>query len=218
MFFKRSKFQTLPHYFLVFLKFHIFLYILYFLHILYMFTVFLIVSLPTNATRRNHFSTLFQFFTKITNKSLNNNYFPYLFLPKGDFDIDAGDGGGGGTIQDRRFLTNQQQTQTKTTKIPKHHKQIINTGFFQIVFSKFLLQVPSQIFLPVPFFKFLLQVISSSSFFKFHLGVFLQVPFAGSFVERFLQTPPSSSVLKFVSSSDIGDESLKTSLFAGLVR
>ena len=35
-------------------------------------------------------------------KTLKTHLFPYVFPPEGNFDIDAGDGGGGGTIQDPR--------------------------------------------------------------------------------------------------------------------
>ena len=55
-----------------------------------------------NATRRNHFSTIFAIsFHKKHSQSFKNHFVPYLFPPEGNFDIDAGDGdggGGGGTI------------------------------------------------------------------------------------------------------------------------
>ena len=47
-------------------------------------------SHPTNAARRNHFITIFQFFIKIR-KINSKTLFHIFFLLEGSFDIDAGD-------------------------------------------------------------------------------------------------------------------------------
>ena len=55
-------------------------------------------SQPTNATRRNHFGTIFSFlFTEI--KKITKTGFSHIFPPEGNFDIDAGDGEGGGPFR-----------------------------------------------------------------------------------------------------------------------
>ena len=54
-------------------------------------------SYPTNATRRNHFSNLlFSFFH--TDHKQSDFFFYIVFPPEVNFDIDAGDGGGGKAI------------------------------------------------------------------------------------------------------------------------
>ena len=57
----------------------------------------------TNATRRDHFSSIFiiifqEKINKNYKKSFENHFRSILFPPEGNFDIDAGDGGWGGTI------------------------------------------------------------------------------------------------------------------------
>ena len=70
----------------------------------------------TNATRRNHFSTIFDFVffsIKINNKK-RKLCFSIFVSPEGNFDIDAGDGGWGGPFRTPKSpKTNQRTVRTK---------------------------------------------------------------------------------------------------------
>ena len=53
------------------------------------------MSHPTNATRRNYVSTVFQLFQTNHKKTFKNNYFPFVFPWKGTLTLTPGMGGEG---------------------------------------------------------------------------------------------------------------------------
>ena len=64
----------------------------------------------------------FQCFSQKSQKHIKKQCSPYLFPPEGNFDIDAGDGGGGGP-----FRTNNPNKPQNTQKITKFLNNIVRT-------------------------------------------------------------------------------------------
>ena len=82
--------------------------------------------LAANATRRNHFSTILQLFSQKSHKNILKQLFSIFCHAEGNFDIDAGDGGGGGPFKTKnqqkltRKLKKRKSTQNITNKTNKH--------------------------------------------------------------------------------------------------